>query len=219
MRVSFCKKYLSAQEIINSEKIYNHGLSWKIEDGVEFLSGKRLWGINKLMRTKFKRVTSGKSYTYKALPEIGLNELTLKSVVKGKTKRGQDKMTITFTKSPIESWFRNGKESYLPITCIHTLSDKDGEDFDNLWFRPITFSKISENQLKTLKCGDKYKCVVLHKEDPWIENGKPMKYKQGGKIGQDIVQLKPEIIKIYNINTPDSKIPINYLRLYKAYRK
>jgi hypothetical protein len=179
----------------------------------QFLSGNRLAALQKLFSPKGKAVRTEKNYTYKLLIEIGLQTLKVK-VNKGKTKHGYDKITVSFHKSNTESWFNNSDLRYDPICCNHLLTYKKDGNFNNLWYKSFTNS-LNEEDFKKIPKGVEVKCVVAHREEKFEQYGQQMYYKQGRNIGKPIVLLKPEIEKVYHIDTPDSEIEIDYFKLYK----
>ncbi|MGD9581012.1 MAG: hypothetical protein AB7V50_06540 [Vampirovibrionia bacterium] len=165
------------------------------------------------MSRKMVAVDTGKTYAYKILPEIGLNEMILKEIKFGKTKSGFQKCTLTWTKSPIDSWFRQGKESYVPIECTHLLFGKNPSNFENIWFTPFS-NEGTKEQFEGLIRNTRYKCIVLHREEQFTRNGIPLRYTSGRVMGQLMIRIKPEIVAVYAIDTPDEEIKFSYFKLY-----
>lgn len=188
----------------------------------EFLSGERLDGLYRLMGTKWHCVRTAKSYTTKSLIEIGLNTLKVKDIVFGKTANGYDKATVVLYKSPkTEACLtKNGEdinytvETYDTISCTHVLQQRTTGDFSKEWFKP--FSKgFRKEDFEQLKKNTLYKCVVLQKEELFVMNGKQMVYEQGNKMGKPIVLIRPQVIEVYDIDTPDENIKFDYKKLYQ----
>jgi len=59
---------------------------------------------------------------------------------------------------------------------------------------------------------------VKHKEELWKQKGQVIKYAQGHKMGEPIVLLKPEVVAVYPIDTPDEEIKLNYFKLYEPFQ-
>lgn len=206
----------------NTSKIkYNPQFSYKLGGDVQFLSGERLEGLQKIMSPK------GRNKNKKFYINTGLHTLKLK-VKEGKTKYGAAKVTVSFYKPPekyetekgkfTNSYTNNTNMAYEDIPCTHMLVSKRQGDFKSLWFRPFT-KNFTREDFKRLPNGKWLKCVVAHVEEAFIVNGEKMLYLQGKKFGEKIVMIKPEVVAVYHIDTPDSKIEVNYLKLYKPLKK
>ena len=178
-----------------------------------FLSGKRKEGIEKLFQARGKTVRTKNSFVHKALIEIGLQTLTIKSVTEGKSANGFPKVTIQFYKSPTDGWFNNSDIQYATIDCTHLLMERSEGDFKSLWFRPFT-KQFTRADFKKIIKGKQIKCIVAHREERFMRGGQQMIYKQGRNMGKPIVLVKPEIIKVFHIDTPDEDIEVPYFKLY-----
>lgn len=212
MLANFCKIHT-----IPSKVSYSPSFSWKLEDDTQFLSGERLLGLQKIMSPK------GRNKNKKFYIPIGLHTLKLK-VKEGKTKYGGAKVTVSFYKPPekyetekgefTDSYTNNTNMAYEDIDCTHMLIAKRTGDFSKQWYRP--FSKaFTKEGFKKLPNGKWLKCVVLHKEEAFKVGGVQMLYERGKKFGEPIVLIKPEVVKVYHIDTPDSEIEFDYKKLYK----
>lgn len=184
----------------------------------EFLSGRRKEGLDKLFFLRGKTVRTGKSFVHKLLIEIGLQTLKIKSVQEGKTANGFPKVTISFYKSPTEGWYNNSDLQYATIDCTHLLMESNTGDFKSSWFKPFT-REFTREDFKKIIPGKEIKCIVLHREEAFMRGGQQMIYKQGRNMGKPIVLIKPEIIKVFHIDTPDEDIELNYFTLYKPLKK
>src|SRR6056297_484075 len=209
--------YLSSDEIISSNKIYRPIFNWQLEDSQSFITGKRMDGLTRLFRPKGKAVRSTSGYVFKLLIEIGIQELKLKTVKKKVSKNNNSMMFVEFHKSPIPSWYRLTEERYDTIKCFHLLNKKGSDRFSKLWYRPFS-NELSYEQFKDIKQASKYKWVVKHKEELWKQKGQVIKYAQGHKMGEPIVLLKPEVVAVYPIDTPDEEIKLNYFKLYEPFK-
>lgn len=175
----------------------------------EFLSGDRIIGLHKLFSPKERYVNNAA----KMKIEIGLQELKISAVERKKTRYGQDMLVVSFWKAPIA--LPNGsKKGYDTIDCYHILQKEDSGDFNNNWFRPFT-TNFTYSTFSEVKKNQKYLCLVLHREKLFEQNGEAVKYERGDNIGQDIVLVEPEIIKVYPQGTNKEDIKVNYFSLYK----
>lgn len=180
----------------------------------EFLSGRRKVGLMKLFEPRGKTVRTGKSFSHKLLIEIGLNVLRIKSVEEGRTANGFPKVTISFYKSPTDSWYNNSDLPYDTIDCTHLLMEKKTGNFAESWFKPFT-RDFTREDFKKIKVGKDVKCIVCHREEAFKQGGQQLYYKQGRNFGKPIILIKPEIVKVFHIDTLDEDIEINYFSLYK----
>ena len=194
--------------------IYSGRFSFEFDSDFEFITGKRRAGLLKLFRDKGIYVKTGKGKAQKLLIGIGLHTLSLSKVSYGKTKNGYAKCTVSFHKSPKESWFNNSDLSYCTIDGTHLLTNRGGGDFSKSWYLPFT-NQFSKEDFETLRQGTKYKCIVQHRERQWTNNGIPMRYQQGSHMGELIIRVEPEVVAVYDIETPDEDIDIPYFKLYK----
>jgi len=217
MRKKHPYNYLNIDKIIHDNKIYRPTFKWRLEDEQSFITGKRMDGLTKLFRPKGKAARSPSGYTFKLLIEIGIQELKLKTVKKTVSKNGNNMMLVEFHKSPTPSWYRITEERYDTIKCFHLLNKKGSDRFHELWYRPFS-NELSYEQFKNIKQASMYKCVIKHKEELWKQKGQVMTYAQGHKMGEPIVLLKPEVVAVYPIGTPDKEIKINYFRLYEPFK-
>jgi hypothetical protein len=216
--------YVNVHEIIKSDKVYVPKLKWKFEYESYFLSGDRQQILDAMFQPKSKVVRTNTSFIRKLVIEIGIQELKIRKIVEGKTAKGYPKIIVSWHKHPGKYMidgeeFNNSSASnkdniYDTIDCLHLVQDKDRASFAKYWFRPFTNSFSRETLLRIPK-GRKFKCIVAHVEEAFKERDKQMYYKQGNRIGQPIVLLKPEIVKVYPLETPNKDIKIDYFKLYK----
>lgn len=172
----------------------------------EFLSSERKEGLERLF--------GAKGSDNKLKIEIGLQELKLTGKDKKKARNGKEMMVLKFWKAPVESNFRNTKNSYDTIDCYHMLQEQCYGEFDDNWFKSFT-TCLDEKSFDKVKKNDKYLCLIQHVERLFVKDGEVMKYEQGDKIGEDIVIIEPQIINVYPIETNIETIKINYFSLYK----
>ena len=218
------KKYCFDWVNLSSNIKYNPQFSWKLEMDTQFLSGERFVGLQKLMCPKGHSVNKAK----KLYIEIGLQKLQLKEAKEGKTKNGYPKVTVSFYKPPekhtiddkefTSSLGNNTDTAYSTIDCTHVLKNKSTGDFKSMWFRPFT-NCFTREDFKRLPKGAELKCIVIHQEEYFIVNGKRLLHERGSKFGEEIIMIKPEVVTVYHIDTPDEDIKINYLKLYKPLKK
>ena len=171
-----------------------------------FLSGDRKKGLERLF--------SGRGSGGKLKVEIGLNELKLSCVQKKKARNGQDMMVVKFYKSPIESSFKQTKDSYRSIDCYHMLQDECKCVFNDNFYKPFT-TCLDEKSFTDIKKGDKYLCLVRHVEKLFKKQGEIMTYKKGDRCGKEIVLVEPQIVEIYPMNIDRDTIKFSYFELYK----
>lgn len=187
------------------------------EKQTEFLSDERLLELQDLFCPKGKTVRTGKGYTHKLFVEIGLQTLSV-SVKKGKTKNGYPKITVSFHKNPVPSWWNNSDLSYDTIDCTHLIMNETTGNFSKQWFKP--FSKnFTEKDFNKIPKGAKIKCIVSHVEERFIQNGQQMYYKQGRNFAKPIILTKPEITEVFHIDTPNEDIEIDYFKLHKKVKQ
>ena len=206
MPISFCRRYLSAQEIIVSEKIYSPQFNFKLEGETQFLSGDRSELLQKMFAPKTHKVGSVK----KLYVEIGLQVLKIKDIKEGRTKGGYKKMTVSFYKKPNKE---KSNLSYDTINTTHMMMNETTGRFSDEWFRPFTrcFTKAD---FKRLPKGKELKAVVAHKEEMFILKGEQVLREKGMRAGEPIILTKPEIVAVYHIDTPDEDIKFKYSSLY-----
>lgn len=201
----------------------------------EFLSGKRKAGLERIFS-----IRGTKKGVY---PPIGLNVLILDKIVKKKTrnrmpmyvlsfKKHGERMIINDKSMPLgwSSHFNNVQYPYLPIVCYHIIQTNISVDFAHRFYEKFT-TNLAEKDLLKLKEGLLFKGVVRYVEEPWtLDDGSIKLYgatlanrfsstNRVDMSGEPMIFPKPEIAKLYHIDTPDEDIEINYFRLYKPYKR
>lgn len=201
----------------------------------EFLSGKRKALLDKMFFTKGTRKG--------VYPPIGLNILKLDSIVKKKTRNGIPMYVLAFKKEGERivfgdksfpfgwySFFNNTIYPYLPLMCYHIIRVEKSVDFAHRFYEKFT-DNLAEKDLLKLTKGLLFKGIVRHIEEPWIlSDGSIKTYdhtlisgfstkRKEDRIGEPMIFPKPEIAKLYHIDTPDSEIEIKYSGLFKPYKK
>jgi hypothetical protein len=176
----------------------------------EFLSERYLQGLEKVFGVK----NSGG----KVKIEIGWQELKLKQLTKKKTKNGQDMMVVKFWKPPVLFDHRVTPASYDTIDCYHILTKESRFNFEDWWYKPFT-TCLSEKQFDVLEKGSVHLCIVEHIEELFISDGAIQTYRQGHRIGEDIILVKPRIVKVYPMDFDRDSLDINYLKLYKSLKR
>lgn len=156
------------------------------------------------------RIFQDKGVRDKVKIDVGLHELTLRVLEKRKAKNGQDMMVIKFWKPPRMN-MKGQKEGYDTIDCYSMLQKVSKEVFEEEWFKPFTFC-LSEQDFSKVKRGQKFRCLVQHKEKYFTDkNGEFVRYEQGLRFGEPIIIREASIVKIFKDNEEPQ---IDYLKLF-----
>ena len=166
--------------------------------------------LNKQNKIAIERIFQDKGVRDKLKIEIGYQELTLKIKEKKKAKNGQDMMVVKFWKAP-KTNIKALKESYDPITCYHMLQRENRGEFDDNWYKSFTYC-LTEQDFDKVKKGDKFRCLIQHKEKYFTEkDGTLVRYEQGNRYGEPIIIREASIAKIYK---EGEEPQIDYLKLF-----
>ena len=175
-------------------------------DYPEFLTGDRLDIIY--------RMFYGKRSRGKLKIGIGLQELKLTVKEKRVARNRSEMMALEFWKAPAFIPGLKNKVSYHTISCRHMLQPQRLSSFKDNWYRPFT-NCLDEKSFTAINKGEIYLCLVKQVEEKFIKQGEIIRYRRGSKIGDEIILVKPEIVKVYPPDIERDTIKINYFELYE----